>query len=118
MTEENPATEEAITTLAMPLLFVIAESALKTPVPDTLVKTTVIFCKAVPFPSRTCALSVIEEFASATKFAGDSLTTDGTPVSVPGGALELRVPSPLPPQPMNAKAKVKTAMDKKNLFII
>jgi hypothetical protein len=37
---------------------------------------------------------------------------------VPGGALELRVPSPLPPQPMNEKAKVKTAMDKKNLFII
>ena len=118
MTEEKPAVEEAMVTLAIPLLFVTTKFVLKTPVPEVLVKPTPTFCRALPFPSRTFALSVIEEFVCATKFAGSSFTTEGTPVSVPGGALELRVPSPLPPQPMKAKAKVKTAMDKKNLFII
>ena len=101
-TVANPVVVEERVTLAMPRLFVFATVALSMPTAfmmrnfasavlitpkgsERFVKVTCRLGTGTPFPSRTLALRIIEEFVCAMVCEGVSVRTKGTPCGSPGG---------------------------------
>jgi len=101
-TVANPAVVELIVTLAMPMLLVFATVALSMPTDfmrpnfarlvlmtpkgsERLVKVTGTLGAGTPFPSRTLALRIIEEFVCAMLWEGSSDRLKGSPGVSAGG---------------------------------